>query len=187
MWPTATVKGDHNRAGLSPTSGDGLAVAAKRWATPTAADSEGTTSHNHACLRREVRTWATPSARDWRDGRASETTMQRNARPLNEQVVSAWPTPNAGGGTGYMSGTHRDTWRPTLEGMAQGQRAVLHRGRPAPTTSKGGDNGSPPAVLNPRFVEALMGLPIGWTDCGPSETPSCRSRPRPPSANCSGG
>lgn len=31
--------------------------------------------------------WATPAARDWRDGRASDETMDRNARPLNEQVV----------------------------------------------------------------------------------------------------
>ena len=25
-------------------------------------------------------------------------------------------------------------------------------------------------MLNPRFVEALMGLPIGWTDCEVSAT-----------------
>jgi hypothetical protein len=31
----------------------------------------------------------------------------------------SWPTPNAQGGTGYMSGSNRDTWRPTLEGAAQ--------------------------------------------------------------------
>ena len=31
--------------------------------------------------------WATASARDWKDGRASEETMNRNSRPLNEQVV----------------------------------------------------------------------------------------------------
>lgn len=31
--------------------------------------------------------WATPSARDWRDGRASQETMGRNSRPLNEQAV----------------------------------------------------------------------------------------------------
>jgi hypothetical protein len=30
------------------------------------------------------------------------------------------PTPTAGGGTGYMSGTHRDTWRPTLESAVRG-------------------------------------------------------------------
>lgn len=32
--------------------------------------------------------------------------------------------------------------------------------------------------LNPQFVEWLMGFPVGWTDCEPSETLSC-----PPSPN----
>ncbi|MFZ5833204.1 MAG: hypothetical protein ACOY3P_24210, partial [Planctomycetota bacterium] len=36
--------------------------------------------------------WATASARDWRDGRASQETMDRNSRPLNEQVVMLGPT-----------------------------------------------------------------------------------------------
>jgi hypothetical protein len=38
MWPTPTVKGNHNRAGLSAKSGDGLATAVNRdqWPTPTA-------------------------------------------------------------------------------------------------------------------------------------------------------
>lgn len=30
--------------------------------------------------------------------------------------------------------------------------------------------------LNPRFVEWLMGWPIGWTDCGRVETGSCRKQ-----------
>lgn len=41
-----------------------------------------------------------------------------------------WPTANSAGGTGYMSGSNRDTWRPTLEGAAIGHRPVLHQGRP---------------------------------------------------------
>lgn len=41
MWPTPSVKGNHNRAGLSARSGDGLATAVNRaegrtWPTPTA-------------------------------------------------------------------------------------------------------------------------------------------------------
>lgn len=35
-WPTPTVKGNHNRAGASPASGDGLSTAVNRWPTPTA-------------------------------------------------------------------------------------------------------------------------------------------------------
>src|SRR3990167_5216378 len=32
--------------------------------------------------------------------------------------------------------------------------------------------------LNPSWTEELMGYPIGWTDVGPSETPSSRRSPR---------
>jgi hypothetical protein len=45
LWPTATVSGNHNRAGLSETSGDGLSTATKQWPTPTTPrphDSENT-------------------------------------------------------------------------------------------------------------------------------------------------
>src|SRR5574341_1845114 len=36
LWPTQTVHGNHNRKGLSKTSGDGLATAVKLYPTPTA-------------------------------------------------------------------------------------------------------------------------------------------------------
>ena len=35
MWPTPSVCGNYNRAGASPTSGDGLATKVKMWPTPT--------------------------------------------------------------------------------------------------------------------------------------------------------
>lgn len=38
-WPTPSVCGNHNRKGLSPTSGDGLATAVKRWPTPSTMDN----------------------------------------------------------------------------------------------------------------------------------------------------
>ena len=57
-WPTPTVKGDYNRAGLSAKSGDGLATAiVGEWATATA-----------------------------RDTRSCHTGRQGNSRPLSEQV-----------------------------------------------------------------------------------------------------
>ncbi len=40
MWPTPTINGNHNRKGLSKTSGDGLSTAAKQWPTPTAHNSK---------------------------------------------------------------------------------------------------------------------------------------------------
>lgn len=41
LWPTPTVKGNHNRTGLSVKSGDGLATAVARWPTPLASDGCG--------------------------------------------------------------------------------------------------------------------------------------------------
>jgi len=38
LWPTPTINGNHNRKGLSPTSGDGLATAVNKWPTPQARD-----------------------------------------------------------------------------------------------------------------------------------------------------
>jgi hypothetical protein len=94
MWPTPTVCGNHNRKGASATSGDGLATAVKNWPTPTA--SLGTKggrvtprkSREGGTLIESVssRSFATPTARDWRSGKASEATMGRNSRPLSEQI-----------------------------------------------------------------------------------------------------
>jgi DNA (cytosine-5)-methyltransferase 1 len=99
QWPTPTVCGNYNRKGASAKSGDGLATAVLKCATPT--------------------------ARDWRSGKASEATMERNSRPLSEQI--------------------------------------------------GG-------LLNPTWVEWLMGWPIGWTDLEPSGMDKCQSAPPQPGA-----
>lgn len=60
LWPTPTVCGNYNRKGASAKSGDGLATAVLRCATPT--------------------------ARDWKSGKASQATHDRNSRPLSEQI-----------------------------------------------------------------------------------------------------
>ncbi len=60
MLPTPTVDGNYNRKGASATSGDGLHTAVTKLATPT--------------------------SRDWRSGKASPETMERNARPPSEQI-----------------------------------------------------------------------------------------------------
>ena len=60
LLPTPTVDGNYNRKGASAASGDGLHTAVTKLATPT--------------------------SRDWRSGKASPATMERNARPLSEQI-----------------------------------------------------------------------------------------------------
>jgi hypothetical protein len=55
---------------------------------------------------------------------------------------------------------NEDSFR--LSGNSQQSRCLEARARR-------GELGKP-GPLNPEFVEAMMGLPIGWTDCASSGT-----------------
>ena len=57
------------------------------WATPRAEDSEQTGAHGH------LATWPTPASRDTKGAKASQATMEKNSRPLNEVLCATWPTP----------------------------------------------------------------------------------------------
>jgi hypothetical protein len=113
----------------------------------------------------ESGSWPTPSARDWRSGKAGPETMARNSRPLNEVVTERemWPTPTRS--DGYHGG------RGDLLAMVR-TGSVSRRDRwPTPTANRwdGLQSHGVNAVsgqLNPTWVEWLMGYPPGWTDCG---------------------
>jgi len=95
---------------------------------------------------------------------------ERTARKL-------WPTPK---GSAANYGQPRDNDRGDL------QAAVLAWPTPTARDWKGeGFSGQLPnevggGLLNPTWVEWLMGFPTGWTDSGPSGTPSS---PRSPSTS----
>lgn len=102
----------------------------------------------------------TPLARDHRSGKASEETLERNARPLNE-VVQNLPTPTAtdsraSGAAGYStkSGRHSGT---TLTDAVLGAASAGRRGQ-----------------LNPQLSEWMLGLPDGWSACEPLATSELR-------------
>jgi hypothetical protein len=75
-------------------------MAAAKFPTPRAADGMGHPLRTIEAVCSEIANngraqpgrledfvvWATPAARDWRSGLASEETMARNSRPLSEQV-----------------------------------------------------------------------------------------------------
>jgi hypothetical protein len=129
--------------------------------------------------RDAVAGWPTPCATDWK---GSTEPGQRRGQ-LSEAVSHRWPTPTANEATGYMSGTDSDTWRPSLKGAALGAKPC--RGRPDPTTpTDGASTSTAGRVLNPRFVEALMGWPDGWTDCASWETESSPTKQPSPSEPC---
>lgn len=123
------------------------------WPTVNAADASGSRGSkgkdrpDEGGLAKHVKMFPTPAARDWRSGKASNATMQRNSRPLNEIVSHggtstrrAWTTPCADD-TGHR-GKRYERGGTALSTQAQGQ-------------------------LNPSWVEWLMGWPIGWTALEP--------------------
>ena len=65
------------------------ATASGLWLTPRANDGEkrGEIANDiRSVLPAAAKHWPTPTSRDWRSGKASQATMDRNARPLSEVV-----------------------------------------------------------------------------------------------------
>lgn len=152
LWPTTTTMDSigSGAAGYGPVSSTGrpraqgvtLTDAAVRgfvdantqrvpmWATPRASPNENRGTRDYGRkggknLSEQAAVWATPTARDWKDGACAESEAPTSAL-LGRQVL-------------------RTPW---------GGSSTSQTGR----------------VLNPRFVEALMGWPVGWTVSGSRET-----------------
>jgi len=120
-------------------------------------------------LQSAVKLWPTPAAQNYRDGKASPETMAKNARPLQEVVISGLPdreNPNT-------TGKSRGLWQ-TPEAANQGGYQISNGKRVPRLGSQAGGR------LNPDWVEQLMGIPVGWTDCDCAATasyPPRRHRP----------
>ena len=178
--PTPTVNGNYNRKGASKTSGDGLATWAKMWQTPVADDpcnrKEGKwNSRGEPKLSAQVKMWPTPVAHD--DGKTPEAHMAMKARmkggprhtctSLTVMVkgieARMWPTPTAAASKGSC---------PKALTRANGRSRVNDRIDYAIMASDGG-------LLNPTWVEWLMGWPLGHTASAHWATAKSRSKPQP--------
>lgn len=125
------------------------------------------------------RQWATPLASD-----ATGNGRSPKWEPLNQQV-RPWPTPTASNPNGSepiasfdeRSARVAEYSRPVSDPLGVAVRRPTERAWPTPTTvdAKGGSRAgvgqvqlchaaapTPGDLLNPRWVEVLMGLPIGW-------------------------
>ncbi len=119
----------------------------RMYPTPTKADadvqrmSKGKNRPDEGGLLKAVRTWPTPSARDYKDG-----TYCPNVSVNGLLGRAVWPTPQARAGQDCPS--ERRCHTPNLEASV---RATGEK--------------TPQMTLNPDWVEWLMGYPIKWTDC----------------------
>ena len=230
-WPTATVNGNYNRKGLSPTSGDGLATAVAQWPTPDAQAMERyNTSPGPAgprpTLAMAIRTWPTPTVNDSKNDNPPSQ-AERNTPPLNVAACN-WPTPRAedsestgahGKAVDTLTSATRQWQTPATDSfrsrggarrdeMGLDQRARMWatpRSSPQENRAtriygtntgikhaeglaqqagsfhpdrgivRGGLRTPSGVVLNPRFVEALMGFPDGMTGSTPLEMQSFHS------------
>ena len=91
-WPRTGMTRSGRAFRLRPLVRRISGIGSSSWPTPLQSDWKGPNlSQSGSALCNSVATavaYATPSARDWRDGRASEATHAKNSRPLNEQIVA---------------------------------------------------------------------------------------------------
>lgn len=196
-WPTPLATRRSPRRKHKLKAGETLEAAAQTWATPTVGDSRGSrnaTANRKAVLPStvigetlsdQIQCWPTPDASVSNDSESPESWRARQAQLLTKGIngngagvplaIAAkewqWPTPMSNdatrGGDSFKRGNL------TLPGAARafGQVPSL----PVETMSTAGDGSSRSTrVLNPRFVELLMGLPSGWTSFAPVATESFR-------------
>jgi len=93
-WPTPTTQDNVQIRGIGKAAGKSkrgttLAGAVSMWPTPMAADSRG--SSGRPAPGKQVQLvdavkFATPLSRDYRSGKASQATHDKNSQPLSEQI-----------------------------------------------------------------------------------------------------
>lgn len=108
-------------------------------------------------------TWPTPHGICAPGPRRPGPSGNELGRAVNE-AERQWPTPKASDGS-------RDSGQATRWGPGNSQRSNLKDALRYRQTEAGEPT---TGSLNPTWVEWLMGFPPGWTDLGPSATPSCR-------------
>ena len=173
-WPTVTTnpknqpeteRGLQTLAGMARMSG---------WPTSRAEDAESAGMRHQRGVADTLTAaasltgWGTPAARDWKSGDASQQTLGKNARPLNELArLAGWTTPTAldsergGEQTENMSGSTLQQWAK----MAAWPTPM------AQTPAQNGNNEAGNSDSSRKTVEMCQWpIPKGWqTPHGPRE------------------
>lgn len=160
-WPTARStdgrKGGGTRGGDSLPDVAGLTPAeAKTWHTPQVADATKVARNTRqGSLTGQVRGWASPRA-------------ERGGADLR---VQAWPTPDA---ALMNDGEDPKSFLARRARLKARHRNGSGAGTPLAMAVKLGPR-PPDGLLNPEWVEQLMGWPAGWTL--PSDGPPAAPQP----------
>lgn len=117
LWPTPTVTGNHNKKGLSPDSGDGLATAvqAALWPTPSTGGSNNESASvkdgKHGTnLQGAVQLWTTVQSHDSRGGsqkRIDRGSVIGGCKNLADEV-HLWSTVTEASATGGQTSRSED-------------------------------------------------------------------------------
>lgn len=162
-WTSSAMKAYRSRLAHAiaepPTSADECSsLPSELWPTPTASRYGST---NNGC----------PG-----DGRGQYATR---GKPSLDSLVKRWPTPTTSDSKhsrrhGYMDKGNSGTTLLDAALIFDGS------GPQDPRTSKDGRATLPAVVLNPQFCEALLGMPVGFTAVGSTQsaTQSARNRRR---------
>jgi len=111
-------------------------------------------------LDQQVKNWATPRAE--MDSGAHNGIPDTLHSQMKAWVKQSWPTPSADGDSRPGANADPVKWQQIADAKkAQGINKQLFLTTKVAMESSG--------KLNPRWVETLMGLPVGWT------MPSCAS------------
>ena len=146
--------------------------ASSLWGTPANADAVGSNGGGQGkSLRTDVAQWPTATSTDAKaSGAAGYSTKsgRHSGTTLTDAAVRQWPTPiSRDVKSGAVSNeTLMRNSRPLSEVAIYSLQAPPSEidGQKSPKTCN--------PQLNPRFVEWLMGMPHGWTDCEHLETES---------------
>jgi hypothetical protein len=146
----------------------------KMWRTPSVAEEKNQNTSTQIYLQNQVgatpKAWGTPAANDANKTPHCEVNSKQAglAKSVGLEMRKQWATPRA-------NKVHPEITEDNRDHLANRNKSNLEE-------EIAGHCGKATGKLNPRWVETLMGLPIGWT------MPSC-TRPvtiEPTSCDCLG-
>jgi hypothetical protein len=148
----------------------GLGVQVRKWSTPRATDGDkGGPNMQFGAggtpLPSQAAQWRTPDAPTTGGVRTRGKSKGKGHQVVLGEQAESWPTPAARDVKGTNSLLHCEVVGTGRKHMDQLPNFVAHSPQVQAISELGQKSSVTSRKLNPRFVEWLMGWPLGWTDC----------------------